>query len=220
MSEKPVYLMFTDNFPKEYRFKSNEFFKVFEVKDDNSAFEQLKNNIEDYHLFNTILSGHKTVEEAYELLKSFLDYNIKENYCFDNSNYPFFIFLENEKLNKKTLYSYYLEQEKERTDLDDEFRIDPKIILFANVSCSIKEKLNVVLNYYHRKTIEINKDNNSNYTSPFIKIMYIGVTGSGKSTLINEMNGEKLSYSSSENYLKTRDVYGGKSLLFKNRKFL
>ena len=218
MSDKllPVYLLFTDNFPKEYRFKSNELFKVFEVKDDNSAFEQLKTNIEKDHLYNAILSGHKTVEEAYGLLKSFLDYNIKENYCFDNSNYPFFIFLENEKLNKKTLYSYYLEQEKERTDLDDEFRIDPKIILFANVSCSIREKLNGVLNYYHKKTIKINNDNNE---IPFIKIMYIGVTGIGKSTMINEMNGEKLSYSSSENHLKTRDVYGVNKLLFKNRKY-
>ena len=212
----PVSIIFTDNFPKEYRFKSNELFKVFEVKDDNSAFEQLKNNIYDNKFYNTILSGHKTVEEAYGLLKSFLDYNIKENYCFDNSDYPFFIFLENEKLNKKTLYSYYLEQEKERTDLDDEFRIDPKIILFANVSCSIKEKLNGVLNYYHKKTIKINNDNNE---IPFIKIMYIGVTGIGKSTMINEMNGEKLSYSSSENHLKTRDVYGVNKLLFKNRKY-
>ena len=65
----PVSIIFTDNFPKEYRFKSNEFFKVFEVKDDNSAFEILKKNIDDSNLFNTILSGHKTVEEAYVLLK-------------------------------------------------------------------------------------------------------------------------------------------------------
>ena len=168
----PVSIIFTDNFPKEYRFKSNELFKVFEVKDDNSAFEQLKNNIEDNKFYNTILSGHKTVEEAYGLLKSFLDYNINEGCYFDNSNYPFFIFIENEKLNKKTLYSYYLEKEKERTDLPEEFGIDPKIILFANVSCSIKEKLNGVLNYYHKKTIKINNDNNE---IPFIKIMYIGV---------------------------------------------
>ena len=52
MSDKllPVYLLFTDNFPKEYRFKSNELFKVFEVKDDNSAFEIFKrfNNGETY----------------------------------------------------------------------------------------------------------------------------------------------------------------------------
>ena len=54
-------------------------FNVFEVKDDNSAFEILKNNIEKDHLYNANLSGHKTVEEAYGLLKSFLDYNIKED---------------------------------------------------------------------------------------------------------------------------------------------
>ena len=212
----PVYLLFTDNFPNEYRFKSNEFFNVFELKDDNSAFEQLKTNIEKDHLYNVILSGHKTVEEAYGLLKSFLDYNIKEEYYFDNSNYPFFIFLENEKLNKKTLYSYYLEKEKERTDLNDEFRIDSKIILFANASNNVKDKLNKISNYYNRKNKGIN---NNNYTSPFIKIMYIGVTGTGKSTMINEMNGEKMSYSSSENHMKTRDTTGGKKLLFKNSKY-
>ena len=218
MSDKllPVYLLFTDNFPKEYRFKDNEFFKVFEVKDDNSAFEQLKNNIYDNKFYNTILSGHKTVEEAYGLLKSFLDYNIKENYCFDNSNYPFFIFLENEKLNKKSLYSYYLEQEKERTDLEDGLKIDSKILFFANASNNVKDKLKKISNYYNRKNKGIN---NNNYTSPFIKIMYIGVTGTGKSTMINEMNGEKMSYSSSENQMKTKDKTGGVSLVFKNSKY-
>ena len=228
MSDKllPVYLLFTDNFPKEYRFKSNELFKVFEVKDDNSAFEQLKNNIDDSNLYNTILSGHKTVEEAYGLLKSFLDYNINEGCYFDNSNYPFFIFIENEKLNKKTLYSYYLEKEKERTDLPEELRIGSKNLFFTNVSSNVKDKLNIISNYYNRKNKGIN---NSNYTSPFIKIMYIGATGTGKSTMINEMNGEKLSYSSSENYLKTRDKtkdktndkkndkIEGNNLLYKNR---
>ena len=48
--------------------------------------------------------------------------------------------------------------------------------------------------------------------------MYIGVTGTGKSTMINEMNGEKISYSSSENHIKTRDNNNGIKLTFKNRK--
>ena len=52
------------------------------------------------------------------------------------------------------------------------------------------------------------------YFSPFIKIMYIGVTGTGKSTMINELSGEKISYSSSENHVKTKG-----NLLFKNRKY-
>lgn len=48
--------------------------------------------------------------------------------------------------------------------------------------------------------------------------MYIGITGSGKSTIINEFNGEKLSYSSSENQNKTR-IKKNKQLIFKNLKY-
>ena len=212
----PVSIIFTDNFPKEYRIKSNELFKVFEVKDDNSAFEQLKNNIDDNNLYNTILSGHKTLEEAYGLLKSFLDYNINEGFYFDNSNYPFFIFIENENFNKNKLYTYYIEQEKERTYLPEAYHIDSKIIFFANTSSIVKDKLNKISNYYNSKNKGINNDS---YTSPFIKIMYVGASGTGKSTMINEMNGEKLSYSSSENYMETRDTIRGKGLLFKNAKY-
>lgn len=56
------------------------------------------------------------------------------------------------------------------------------------MSCNIKEKLNNILNYYHRKDVDVKINP---YFSPFIKIMYIGVTGTGKSTIINEFNGEK-----------------------------
>ena len=49
--------------------------------------------------------------------------------------------------------------------------------------------------------------------------MNVGVTGTGKSTLINEFNGEKISYSSSENQMKTKDNSSGKRLTFKNSKY-
>ena len=212
----PVSLIFTNNFPKNLKFDTNELYISFEEKDDNAAFERLKKNIEKGQLYNAILSGHKTVKDGYGLLKSFLDYNINEGYYFDNSNYPFFIFIENENFNKKKLYSYYLEQEKERQSLDEEFKIDSKIILFSNISNNVKTKLNNVSNYYHRKNVEIRYHP---YNSSFIKIMYVGVTGTGKSTLINELNGEKISYSSSENQMKTKDNSGGKRLTFKNSKF-
>ena len=93
----PISLIFIDNFPKNLQFSSNENFKVMEVKNDKSAFEKLEENINDNKLYNVILSGHNTVEKAYELLKSFLDYNIENSYCFDNSNYPFFLFVEDKK---------------------------------------------------------------------------------------------------------------------------
>ena len=75
----------------------------------------------------------------------------------------------------------------------------------------MKEKLNHILNYYHKQCIYF-YNNQFNYS--FIKIMYIGITGSGKSSLINELNREKLSYSSSENIFKTKQT-----LLFKIRKY-
>jgi GTPase Era involved in 16S rRNA processing len=212
----PFSLIFTTNFPKNLRDQSPEFFSFFEVKDDKSAFEVLKNNIENNKLYNVIASGHKTVEDAFGLLKSFLDYNIEIGYYFDNSNYPFFLFVENENFDKKKLYTYYLEKEKEMKNLNEEFKIDSKIILFSNASKNIRDKLNGVLNYYHRKNVGFN---DNQYLSPYIKIMYVGVTGTGKSTMINELNGEKISYSSSENQMKTRDKTGGKNLIFKNRKF-
>jgi len=208
----PISLIFLNNFPKELKFKSNEIFMVLDVKDDKSSFESLEDNIKRNRLYNVILSGHKTVEEAYGLLKSFLDYNIENEYIFDNSNYPFFLFIENENLNKKKLYSYYIEQEKEREEpLEEEYKIDSKIILFSNLTCDFKGELNKVINYYHRKDVEVKINP---FFSPFIKIMYIGVTGTGKSTMINELNGEKISYSSSENHIKTKG-----NLLFKNRKY-
>ena len=208
----PISLIFLSNFPIELKFKNNELFIVSDTKDDKSAFECLKNNIQSNRLYNVILSGHKTVEKAYGLLKSFLDYNNENGYYFDNSNYPFFLFIENENFNKKKLYSYYIEQEKNREEpLEEEYKIDSKIILFSNLTNNFKDKLNKVINYYHRKDVEVKINP---YFSPFIKIMYIGVTGTGKSTMINEFNGEKISYSSSENHVKTKG-----NLLFKNRKY-
>ena len=59
---------------------------------------------------------------------------------------------------------------------------------FSNVSYIIKDKLNRKINYYHRKN---NRNNDNQYSSPYIKIMYIGVSGTGKS-LINEMNGKTI----------------------------
>ena len=212
----PISIIFVSNFPKNLKFKSNNLFKVFESKDDNAAFETLDENINNNRLYNIILSGHKTIEEAYGLLKSFLDYNIENGFCFDNSNYPFFMFIENENLNKKKLYAYYIEMEKKRElKLKEGYKIDSKIIIFSNLSVSVKDKLNNIINYYHRKDVNTNQNK---YYSPYIKFMYIGVTGTGKSTMINEFNGEKLSYSSSENHIKTR-INEKRKLLFKNRKY-
>ena len=218
---KEICLILTDNFPKDLipseSTSAKHLFSIIEEKSDENAFNRLKDNIyEDITLYNVILSGHKTVEDAYGLLKSFLDYNVENNYEITNSNYPFFIFIENENLNKKKLYAYYLEQEKKRENLEDGYDIDSKMILFGTISHNVKERLNDILNYFHRKNMQIKQ---SPFSSPFIKIMFVGATGTGKSTMINELNGQKLSYSSSDNLEKTKDTEGGKKLIFKNKKY-
>ena len=208
----PVSLIYVDNFPNYLKFEGNELFNVYNVKNDNSALDTLYSNIYTKKcLYNVILSGHKTVEDGYGLLKAFLNYNFEKEYYFDNSNYPFFLFIENEKFNKKKLYAHYIENESEIEDLEEGYEIDSKNILFSNLSLNIKEKLNNILNYYHRKNTQVNINP---YYSPYIKIMYCGMTGTGKSTLINEYNGEKIAYSSAENYLKTKNK---NQMLFKNR---
>ena len=210
----PISLIFIDNFPKNLKF-SNENFKIMDVNNDKSAFEKLEENINNNKLYNVILSGHNTVENAYRLLKSFLDYNIEHGFCFDSSNYPFFVFLENEKLNKKKLYAHYIKEEKDR-ELDISFAIESKIILFLNLQFNLKDTLVKVVNYYHRKDIEL-KTNDYIY-SPLITLMFVGLTGTGKSTMINELNGVKLAYASSENQAKTR-LKPEKKLVYTNVKF-
>ena len=218
---KEICLISINNFPNDIIPAENQqgkkLYFIVEEKSDEDAFNRIKDNIyEAITSYNVILSGHKTVEDAYGLLKSFTDYNIKNDYI-ANSDYPFFIFIENENLNKKKLYAYYLEQEKKRTDKEECYEIDSKIILFCNISNNIKERLMQILNYYHRKNIQIKSNPFS--ASSNIKIMYVGATGTGKSTMINEFNGQKLSYSASDNLGKTKDIQGGKTLVFKNKKY-
>jgi GTPase Era involved in 16S rRNA processing len=121
--------------------------------------------------------------------------------------------VEDKKLNKKNLYAHYIEEEKKR-NLEVGYNIDSKIILFLNLEINIKDALIKVINYYHRKDIDVKRND---YYSPLITFMFIGFTGTGKSTMINEINGEKIAYSSSENQMKTS--LKGKKLVYKNGKY-
>ena len=113
---KEICLISINNFPNNLipigNIMGKKLYFIVEEKSDKDAFNRINDNIYKGIIpYNVILSGHKTVEDAYGLLKSFKDYNIENDY-FSNSDYPFFIFIENENLNKKKLYAYYLEQEK------------------------------------------------------------------------------------------------------------
>ena len=182
-----VSLIITENIWKKLEFLDSRFYTNYNVKNDENAFDKFKENLNDWVLYNVIISGHKTTEDAYKLLNSFLDYNKNNDYIFENANYPFFMFFKNEKFDKKELYSYYLTNDKERED-PEQYKIDSKLLIFSrNEERDIREKLLYPFNYYNQKNLEVN---NNPYYSPLIKIMYVGISGIGKSTLLNQLNGE------------------------------
>ena len=43
-------------------------------------------------------------EDGYGLLKNYSDHNTEKNFIDSNSNIPFFMFIENEKFDKKSYY--------------------------------------------------------------------------------------------------------------------
>ena len=156
---KEICLIILNNFPNNLIPSESQFgkklFSICKVKSEQDEFNKLKHNIQnDISSYNVILSGHKKVEDAYNLIKSFMDYNIKNNYI-SNIKYPFFIFMENENFNKKKLNDYYFGQEKKRIDKEEDNEKVSKIILFCYISNNLKGNLMQILNYYHRTNIQI-----------------------------------------------------------------
>ncbi len=78
----------------EYDFESNEVMNVSETKQIEKAIEIYEESIDDSCYFNIILSDYKTKEDAFKLLKQFLEYNIENKIVPNSSGYPFFLFLE------------------------------------------------------------------------------------------------------------------------------
>ena len=78
------------------------------------------------------------------------------------------MFVEDKKLDKKNLYAHYIEEEKKR-NLEVGYNIDSKIILFSNLEINIKDALIKVINYYHRKDIDVKRND---YYSPLIIYVY------------------------------------------------
>ena len=121
----------------QYNFESNEVMDVSQVNEIKRAIETYEESIDDSCYFNIILSDYQKKEDAFKLLKQFLEYNIKNKIISNNSGYPFFLFLENKNFNKKILYSYYEEN-------ISSFNIDSHLILIHIIYYFIK----IVKNLY------------------------------------------------------------------------
>lgn len=176
----------------EYDFESNEVMNVSEAKQIEKAIEIYEESIDDSCYFNIILSDYKTKEDAFKLLKQFLEYNIENKIVSNSSGYPFFLFLENKNFNKKILYSYY-EENISSLKIDSSLNISSHNILFCqNSKESIGEKITMQLtSYFFQK--DFKKKNNIKYDS-CINFLFMGITGCGKSTFINYLLGKNCAF--------------------------
>ena len=175
----------------EYNLESNEIMNVREVKQFEKAIEIYEESIEDSCYFNIILSDYKKTEDAFKLLKQFLEYNSENKIVPNSSGYPFFLFLENKNFNKKILYSYY-EENIRSLKIDSALNINSHNILFCkNTKESIGEKIAMELtSYFFQKDF---KKNNIKYNS-CINFLFMGNTGCGKSTFINYLLGKNCAF--------------------------
>lgn len=175
----------------EYNFESNKIMNVSEVEKIEEALKIYEESIDDSCYFNIILSDYKKKEDAFKLLKQFLEYNIENKIVSNSSGYPFFLFLENKNFNKKILYSYY-EENISSLKIDSVLNINSHNILFCqNSKESIGEKITMQLtSYFFQKDF---KKNNIKYDS-CINILFMGITGCGKSTFINYLLGKNCAF--------------------------
>ena len=131
-----------------------------------------------------------------------------------NDNHPFFIFLKDEKdevikeFNIKQLIKK-INEFQEKNKIKNTRKLDSR-----NISCETKdtilEKIKNIFNYFNEND-EKNIDFNiiSNYDKSYtINILTIGKRGSGKSTIINRLLGEKKAYDNqSAKTLNTKEYF-------------
>ena len=195
-----INLIVFDAFPKEYDIKSNEVFDIMIFKKDNEIINIYENNIENDKYFNVVVLNYDNKEDALIFLQLFIE-KVKEDEIIRNySDYPFFVFFKKNDFNKEILYSYYLEKIKE-DKIGPYYDLKSHNIYFIKNKKEDIEKLinNDIINYFYEYQSHI-IDCNPNK----ISILFMGPTGSGKSTFINYMLGKQRAYSSSVNYLKSR----------------
>ena len=174
-----------------FNFESNEVMDVRQVNKIENAIEIYEDSIDNSCYYNIILSDYTKIEDAFKLLKQFLEYNIENKTVSNNSGYPFFLFFENENFNKNILYSYYNKNIKS-LNIDPSLDINPHNILFCqNNKESIGEKILMELtSYFYQKDF---KKNNIKYDAS-INFLFMGITGCGKSTFINYLLGKNCAF--------------------------
>ena len=155
---------------------------------------------------NVIISS-SSFEESKDLLIKFI--KKFEKGIVKNDDHPFFIFLKDEKDNNYDIRQLILDINKFQEKINNTRKLDSRNISLENKE-TILEKIENIFNYFNEndeKNIYFN--NNVNYNISYtINILTIGRRGSGKSTLINRLLGEKKAYAQKNaKTLNTKEYY-------------
>ena len=155
---------------------------------------------------NVIISS-SSFEESKDLLIKFI--KKFEKGIVKNDDHPFFIFLKDEKDNNYDIRQLILDINKFQEKINNTRKLDSRNISLENKETTL-EKIENIFNYFNEndeKNIYFN--NNVNYNISYtINILTIGRRGSGKSTLINRLLGEKKAYAQKNaKTLNTKEYY-------------
>ena len=171
---------------------------IFKTKAE--IFQKLVELIEKKEYNNIIILFDLSVEDSSQIIFDIIKI-INGNDLF-NDEHPFFIFYtENQEVNKKDIYIKVNNLQK---DFINEQKLDVRNI---SVIHNIENIYSIIIqrhNYFNQ--IETNINNQFD-TSCTINALFAGNSGTGKSTFINRLLGEKRAYVSDKAKTKIYDVY-------------
>lgn len=99
-----IHLMYFENF-KKFKIDFHKSIERFQYKSEEEIIQKYEDNIENNRYFNVIFLNHDNKDDAFSFLISFIDKAQDKGIAKNNSDYPFFVFFENQNFNKEILYS-------------------------------------------------------------------------------------------------------------------
>lgn len=163
-----------------------------------------REEIEERETQNVIISYIST-NNAKELLRNFITQNKKS--IVKNDDHPFFIFFPYENEPNFNIKDIFEDVHKLQSNYKEIKKLDSRNLFLENQD-TILDRIEKIYNYFNEKD-EIDFNDNSIYDkNNTINIFIVGKRGSGKSTLINRLLGEKKAYAQKNAKTeKTKEYY-------------
>ena len=178
----------------------------------------LLNELSYYFGISDIVRGKINKKETQNLILCYSSFDNSKALLFDfidkfkegivnHDDHPFFIFLNDEKNINYNIKQLIIDINKFQENIDNKRKLDSRNISLENKE-TIFEKIENIFNYFNEND-EKNIDFNSNYNKSYtVNILTIGKRGSGKSSLINRLLGEKKAFAQKNaKTLNTEEYY-------------